>query len=161
MTGLFLGNAHADQGADDSTGSGADPGAGDGRATGEAEGGSERTTGDHRADARNGQRTGTDEEAQDTAEQATAEGAGRGAFGRLRTGIFDELILLAPVTHGDADVFRAEAGGAQVVDRPLGVGPIVEQAGDGLASGHVTRHGGVPVGRIDVDVRGHTHTPLL
>ena len=112
FAGLKTGDLHVAMEIWETTGRGANPSAGYGRAAGDSERGGQGTACQHRPDTRDGQRADANQEADNTAEEAAAHGAGSSTAGDVRPGVLDQLALLRPVAHRDAYVARGEARGA-------------------------------------------------
>ena len=108
LLGFELRNAHADQGAADSTDGGADRRA--------AERGHDRARGHERPEARDGERADTDEPAQSAAEHASGARSRRGPFGRLGVLLVSEVTRAFLVGEEHGNVVRREAGGLQVAN---------------------------------------------
>src|SRR6187402_30409 len=121
--GFELGNAHADERADDAAGGRADRGA--------AERGHDRSGGDEGADARNRQRTDTGKPAE-AGTQAQSDDAARGRpFGRLGVMFMGEVARAAAVGKQRGNVVAGKAGLLQFEDDVLGLFDGTGRAVDG------------------------------
>jgi hypothetical protein len=100
------------------------------------------SAGEHGTEPGNQERA---EQSDQPAHQPSAHRAPGGAFRRLASRIFEQVALLDPLLHGDADPVVREARIPQVADGCLRRGAVSEEPDDGAAGGFLRSDLGVGV----------------
>jgi len=127
VASVFLRNAHAHQGAQQTTRRRTDPRSGQGRSQG--------TACDDGAYTGDRESTHTGQETYHPTQHSAADGSGRRSFRGLGTRTLYQLLLLTAVAHGNPNLVLRKAGLFQAVNRSFRIDLILEETDDGPLRG--------------------------